>query len=115
MAHALVVEDDLLLNRIFNDMVADMGYAVTAADNPDAARRALRDHDYQIVVTDLDLCGDSEGGLTLADEIRRQGLRALIVIVSGHPKPARLRPEICFLQKPFTMAQLQGVLDQSAL
>ena len=110
LGHALIVEDDLLLNRIFNDMAIEMGFSVTAADNAEAARDALSDRNYAVIVTDLELRGDHQGGLTLANEIIQVRPDVRVIIVSGHPKPTDMDPEIGFLEKPFTLAQLQGAL-----
>ncbi|RYE00513.1 MAG: response regulator [Sphingomonadales bacterium] len=113
IGHVLVVEDDLLLNNMFTNMVADMGFAVTTTDNADDARRALCEGNFRFVVTDLSLHGDRQSGMILAHDIIQRRSGARVVIVSGHPRPSGLNPCICFLQKPFTVAQLQGALEMS--
>src|SRR3954469_835978 len=101
MGRALIVEDNATLNAILNDFVEEMGFSVTSARDLSDARRAFEVDDYNLVVADLKLDGDTRAGLKLADELARQHENTRVVLVSGYPKPEELAPDITFLRKPF--------------
>jgi DNA-binding NtrC family response regulator len=106
---ALIVEDNLLLNRLLGDMVRTLGFAVTAVCSVDQARRAMDEASFDCLVTDLNL--DSEpAGLLLAEEALGHGA-SRVVLTSGHPMPATLADPIVFLAKPFTIDQLERAID----
>jgi DNA-binding NtrC family response regulator len=114
IGRALIVEDNAILNGILNDIVEEMGFAVTAVDDIDEARHAIDDEEYNLLLADLKLNGDDRAGLKLAGEVSAHHAETRIVLVSGCPKPAELAPDIAFLRKPFTTAQLQRVIASAS-
>lgn len=111
MGRALIVEDDPMLQRLLAELVEEMGYSVTSTEDAEKARRAIHDREFQFLLTDLKLQGDRAAGLALANEIRTENAYMQIVIVSGYPMPDDLPPETLFLQKPFTILQLQSLIQ----
>lgn len=105
----LVVENDLMLNHMLRQMLEDLGFMVVTAMSADAARDAIDSSDLDVVLTDLAL-GPGPDGMAVAREalLKNAGLR--VVIASGHPAPADLAQGIAFLQKPFTVTQLQRMI-----
>ena len=113
MGQALIVEDDPMLQRLLAELIEEMGYSVTSAEDAEKARRAIHDREFQFLLTDLKLQDDRVAGLVLANEIRTENAYMRIVIVSGYPMPDDLPPETLFLQKPFTISQLQNLIQPS--
>jgi len=111
MGRALIVEDDALLITILNDLVEAMGFDVTSTGDAEDARRACNATTYNLVLADLKLNGDAHAGARLADEVTHRHAATRVVVVSGYPRPAELADDILFLQKPFTVAQLQRAIE----
>ncbi|WP_340318213.1 DNA-binding transcriptional response regulator [Rhizorhabdus argentea] len=105
IGRALIVEDNGILNHILDEMVQSFGFAVTTTLGLEEARKAVQDSDF-----DVSLRGDKVAGMTVIKEVGTHGVGTRIVVVSGYPKPEELDPNIIFLRKPFTVAQLQRVL-----
>ncbi|WP_340313780.1 response regulator [Rhizorhabdus argentea] len=110
LGRALIVEDDPMLQRLLAELIEEMGYSVTSAEDAENARKAIHDREFQFLLTDLKLQNDQVAGLALATEIRTENADMRIVIVSGYPMPLDLPPETLFLQKPFTILQLQSLI-----
>lgn len=68
----LVVEDDVhYLPRILKRL-EDYGYATPdVADDEDEARQRLEEAYYDVIVTDMRLKGNSEGGFKVVEEVEK--------------------------------------------
>lgn len=66
---AILVVDDEAMIRMILDRALGRKYNVTTVEGPHEALRALQDHRYALVMTDINMPGGS--GLTLASNIRR--------------------------------------------
>lgn len=104
----LIVEDDELNLKFFNDLLTSEGYrtrlARTGADALDSARAERPD----LVLLDIELPGRS--GLEIADEMRRDSRLADVPLVAvtahameGDEDQIRRRGCIGYIPKPVTM------------
>jgi PAS domain S-box-containing protein len=111
----LLVEDEPLLRELVVEMLRSVAVSVLDASTADEAIERCADHPGAIdaLITDLVMPGMSGRGLAEALTALRPGLRVLYV--SGYPDEeiaARgiLEPGMTFLQKPFTLEQLEAAL-----
>jgi CheY-like chemotaxis protein len=112
----LVVEDDFLLRMDAVDAVRAAGFEPVEAGNADEAIAILEAHPcIHVVFTDIQMPGSMDG-LKLAKFVKDRWPPIEIVATSGHirvseddlPKGGR------FLPKPYTPAQIVGVLRELA-
>ena len=109
----LVVEDELMIRMLLEDMLAELGYTITAsATRLDEALDAARNADFDIAILDVNLNGEPISPVADALAARRMPF----VFATGYgeqglPDIYRDRPT---LKKPFQLDSLKHVL-RSAL
>nr|WP_047170015.1 response regulator [Sphingomonas sp. Y57] len=106
----LVVEDDLMLNHMFQQMLEDLGFLVLTAASAEAARHAIDTVSLDVILADMAL-GEGPDGLSIARAALEKNRQLRVVIASGHPAPADLAQGMAFLQKPFTVAELARMVQ----
>ena len=79
-ATILVVDDDPDIRELLEDYLGDQGYEVVALATADAFRKALSEHEPDVVLLDVGLPG--EDGLSLARHVREH-FNVGIIMVSG--------------------------------
>ena len=109
--HVLVVEDDPPWGRL---LVSDLERScrVSWARTLTGARRLLDDRVFDLVVTDLELGGET--GLSVPGLARRFHPRTPVLIVSGHPSVARIAEEIradAWILKPVALDVLRKAVS----
>lgn len=108
----LVVDDDAVILRLEKMILECAGHRVETAKDGEAAWQALKDGEYDLLVTDNIMPGLS--GLALVRQLRRANLTLPVVMVSGtlgHLDTAKLTRDPWsringFVGKPFTIHQL---------
>jgi len=111
----LVVEDDHLVRASLRRYLDKRGYAVLVADGPAEALELAGRNSFDVLVTDMIMPGAT--GSELARRIRQCLPACRVVYMSAHPaevliEQGRLEPGAAFLEKPFEMATLDGLLGQ---
>ena len=100
MPRVLVVEDEYLIRMLLEDMLADLGYAVSEAVGTIAeARKFAADGAFDVAILDVNV--DGEEVYPVADILAQRGLPFVFVTGYGEgslPAKYRSRPA---LQKPF--------------
>ena len=115
-ATILLVEDEFDTRELLGRALQRAGYTCLAAANAAEALSAARDTPHlDLVVTDIVLGDDSLAGLTLMTELRRQGLRAPVVIITAYADVEKLKIALnegaaYFLEKPFRAPKLLEVI-----
>lgn len=111
MKHVLVVEDDYMLLKIIAMILKRQGYEVYQARNGLEATEALRERDYDLVLTDIILPYTT--GLELLGMMRnsRRHRRTPVVIVSAITNEDTLLEGFRlgaddYLKKPFAPGEL---------
>ena len=113
----LLVEDDPAIADIATMVLEDAGYEVLGAiDVTQAKAWAVSRPDISVVLTDVNFRTGPDG-LSMARELRSDGLAASIVIMSGDQSWANhVSGDIKFLAKPFGTAELlDAVADACTL
>ena len=117
MTHAtiLLVEDEFDTRELLGRALERAGYTCLTAANADDALSAARDTPLDLVVSDVVLGDDGLAGLQLMSDLRRQGVRAPVVIISAFADVEKLKIAInegaaYFLEKPFRAPKLLEVI-----
>ena len=77
----LIVEDDPGVGRLLSKVLKQEGYAVDLIDSGEEARTMAWVHDYDGIVLDLEL--PDRHGITVLQELRRQGDTTPVLILTG--------------------------------
>ncbi|MES1173053.1 MAG: response regulator transcription factor [Myxococcales bacterium] len=115
-ATILLVEDEFDTRELLARALQRAGYACLPAANAAEALNAARANpNIDLVVTDVVLGDDTLAGLTLMTELRRQGLRAPVVIITAYADVEKLKIALnegaaYFLEKPFRAPKLLEVI-----
>ena len=109
----LLVEDDEVIRASTAAMVAELGYAVIARGDGQAALEALEAHEIDVLMTDRGLPGLS------GDDLAREALAkrpALAVIFATGAAVAVPDPGLnaVYLIKPYRLADIGNALEQAA-
>lgn len=101
----LVVEDEAFLRSLIVDSLAHAGFQVHAVANAAAARRAIRDHDPDAMVIDINL-GTGPSGHDLAEVVRSKYPEIGILFLTSLPdfrfigkNQSKLDSDIAYLNK----------------
>jgi CheY-like chemotaxis protein len=105
----LLVEDHDAVRKIFQRLLAGLGYDVTAVESAEAAEQFSGDSTFQLLLTDIMLPGLSGIELAARWKARRPDLR--VVFMSGYTEDEAIRGrasagEVRFLQKPVDLGTL---------
>lgn len=115
----LVVEDDQEIRELLHQALEQEGFQVLSATDGEEALERLAESPIDLVLTDLRM--PRMGSQQLLEEIRRRGLKPLVIAMTAFEGES-LSAEawelgvVAFLQKPFGMAELleaiaRGLLD----
>ena len=107
----LLVEDEEAVRAFASRALASRGYTVLEAETGADALRVVDSADGKIDLIVSDVIMPEMDGPTMLTELRRRGLNAKIIFVSGYADDAFAKnlpegQEFLFLPKPFTLKQL---------
>jgi DNA-binding NtrC family response regulator len=113
MAAILIVEDEAQVRVLSESFLQEQGHQTLSAATPDEALAVL-EGDIDCLFTDIELRGDLQAGIALAQAAitKQPGLRVLYT--SCHTVTDGLKAlfveNSAFLPKPYTIDQLQAIL-----
>ena len=81
----LVVDDDARLRALLQRFLTEQGFRVSAAGDAAAARKALSSMEFDLLVLDVMMPGES--GLDLTDSLRRAGKDVPILMLTARGAP----------------------------
>jgi nitrogen regulation protein NR(I) len=115
-AHILLTEDDTSLATNLSDVLTDDGFKVTLCHRGDEALRRAGQEEFDVVLTDLRLPG--LGGLELVKQLHETQSRLPVVLMTAHGTietaiEATKLGAYDYLQKPFEMPELLGLLHRA--
>jgi two-component system, response regulator PdtaR len=99
----LIVEDESLVRMSAADELRAVGFSVfEAADSVEALAQFVRHPDIDVLFTDVQLCGSSDGA-TLARTLSETRPNLILVVTSGRvrPRDADLPARAKFIPKPY--------------
>jgi two-component system cell cycle sensor histidine kinase/response regulator CckA len=110
----LVIDDDAAMGRVIRRLLRR--FDVTVCSTVDAARVLLLGHDFDVVISDVQL--DYDSGLDLFDEIVRERpeLRSRYLFISGAATEPAIRVRLegtgaPYLRKPFDVDELRNLVS----
>ena len=107
----LVVEDDPAVLAATVDMLQLLGHWAAGVKSAEVARDRFIDGAFDVLMTDIGLPALS--GIDLVEILQaRRKLR--VIFATGRPAPPEPIPHTVWLQKPFSVAQLEAALAPSA-
>ncbi len=111
----LVVDDDRAVGELIADVLCDADYEVLSVRDASDARRVIETQELGLLITDLDLDGDS--GWELARAARRAHPHLIVGLVTGWPigvetRDVRDRGVDFVLTKPFSPVDLLEALQR---
>jgi len=113
----LVAEDDKALAALLVEYLSEGDYDVTVCHRGDEALALLKEHTYDLVLTDIVMPGAD--GLTLLAEVGNQDGDTLVVLMSGYSGiedalHAVEQGAYDFISKPFQLPEIRVRLDNAA-
>lgn len=90
----LVVDDLSDWRTTLSGLLTDVGYEVQTAESFDKAMEQLDKNSFDLAILDLRLVDsdvENEGGLKLAEEIKKSWARTRIIIITAYGTPDRMR------------------------
>ncbi len=111
----LFVDDEKNILDIVNEYLTRSGYDVTVADNGRQALEYLKDTDFDVVFTDLNMPGFS--GLELLSAVKDRRPETEVIIVTGYgtiESAVEALKQGCYdyLQKPIKLERLKLLVDR---
>ena len=113
----LVVDDEESVRRVAEGMLQRLGYQVVACRDGNEALAAVADSPGAFVAVLLDMLIPGSGGSDVWQRLRDAGMDCPVVLMSGYNEASALEgltqgTLAAFLQKPFTLAELSGVIER---
>ncbi|RJF95299.1 response regulator [Noviherbaspirillum saxi] len=116
--HALIVEDNCDLARLFGDLLEVLGCTVQIEWNANTGLRAAFENPPNLIFCDLTMPGE-KNGFDVAREIRSLAEfdRTWLIAVTGYDAPETHEQALAagfdrIFAKPVKFAQIQAVLDE---
>ncbi len=108
IAHLLVIDDDTRLRELLRRYLTEQGFRVSTAENAAAARARLASMEFDLIVLDLMMPGES--GLDFTSALRRESAVPILMLTAmGEPEDRILgleRGADDYLPKPFEPREL---------
>ena len=101
----LLVEDDADIREMMSMLLGMAGFAVTSCESAECGLNALREQEFDLILTDYAL--PRQSGLWLLQEAETEGLiqGTPVLIVTAHPD-VTADPSYEVIQKPFDLDEL---------
>lgn len=111
----LVVDDEVDLCELIAESLQTEGYEVEKAGRLDDCLRLLHERKFSLVICDISLGGNREGGLVILQELQKTNTPC--ILISGHADYEILKNAInlkakFFLEKPFDFSLLSKVVKE---
>lgn len=107
-AHILIVDDDTRLRDLLRKFLTEAGFRITAAENAEAARAKLKGIDFDLLVVDVMMPGES--GLDLTRSLRQTSAVPILMLTAMGESDDRINGlehgADDYLPKPFEPREL---------
>lgn len=116
MNRVMVLEDDSNLRELLVDAVESLDYEVHGAESAREALLLAREHDFDLVISDIRMAGPTDGLGVLSDLKSRRPSLACIVITGYADQTAPLRALQIkvddYLYKPFEVDDIVAAIER---
>lgn len=114
----LVVDDEPSITDGLRLLLGAEGYQVQAASNLGEAKAFIRQNAYDLVLTDLQLPDDPQGGLSLLRTIKELSAGTEVIVITGHGSvseavEATKAGAFYFVEKPFEPEQIHLLVEKA--
>jgi len=112
----LVIDDDPIVSKSFDRVLARKGYVVVSAENGAEALKKFSSEEYDAVFTDIKMPGMD--GLEVAERLRAKRPWTPVVIITGYgsaenEKRAEAAGVSAFLRKPLSPEMIETSLEEA--
>lgn len=112
----LVVDDEKAQREILEMILTTEGYAVTTASSGEAALKFVREHHFDLVLTDLKMTGMD--GIELLGKLLGLESSIIVILLTAHgsvetTKEAMRRGAFDYLEKPYDRDQLLATIRRA--
>ncbi|MGD9161222.1 MAG: response regulator, partial [Desulfobacteraceae bacterium] len=102
------VDDEAGIRALLSDALIQEGYSVTLAKDGKDSLNQLRNHRFDLLITDVNM--PQLNGLELIKKMKKKGRKEKVILISGEPMDNALiskesMPVFAHLKKPFRMNQ----------
>jgi signal transduction histidine kinase/ActR/RegA family two-component response regulator len=104
--NVLFVEDDVLAASVVRHALEQLGHRVTHQDTAKDALKALAEHRFDLLFTDIVMPGDMSG-LDLALKAKADWPKMAIVVATGYAAQNVPRDQVTLIAKPYTIETVQ--------
>jgi DNA-binding NtrC family response regulator len=114
----LVVDDELSITDSLRLLLSLEGYDVETASSYNAGRVMIEKHSFDLVLTDLQLPDDRQGGMSLLRAVKESSPDTEVIVITGHGSvseavEAMNTGAFYFVEKPFEAAQIIHLVDKA--
>jgi len=118
-ADVLIVEDDEAHAEAIEEGLSRMGHVCTVAHDVATAWARLQSQHVDIVVTDLVLGAEDEGGLMVLQEARQRAPAAKVILITAHSTVETCRQALQqgafdYIEKPLDLDEFRVVVSRAA-
>ena len=104
----MIVDDEAGIRALLSDALIQEGYSVTLAENGKDSLKQLRNHRFDLLITDVNM--PQLSGLELIKMMKKKGRKEKVILISGEPVDDAFlsedsMPVFAHLKKPFRMNQ----------
>ncbi len=114
-ANILIVDDEIVIQKLFSDFLANSGFSLFCASNNQEARSILKSEAIDVMLLDVYMGQDS--GIDLIPEARRISENTEIIVISGTSRVSDVIKVMKygvadFLLKPIKKNELLALIDK---
>ncbi len=116
MARILVLDDEKLIRWSLHHVLLSDGYEVDLAETTEEAGRLTREHSYQLILADFEVCGDAVGPFLAGLGRDQAGAKVIIMTaLSRDVAEGRLSGFHGFIivEKPFVTELLRRLIKDA--
>jgi CheY-like chemotaxis protein len=116
-AQTLVVADGEEVRELFHDLLSRQGHTVVACADADSALAELQTRKFDLVMVNLALPGTS--GLALANRLKERSPESTVAVMTSffdrvRPDDPQVKGVDFVVKKPFSLDQIQAIVDHAA-
>ena len=114
----LVVDDEPSITDGLRLLLGAEGYQVETASNLSAGKAAIRQHAFDLILTDLQLPDDHHGGFSLLRAVKELSPDTEVIVITGHGSvseavEATKSGAYYFVEKPFEPDQILVLVEKA--
>ncbi|MCD6288062.1 MAG: sigma-54-dependent Fis family transcriptional regulator [Candidatus Hydrogenedentes bacterium] len=119
MPQILVVDDEESMRKLLSIMLERDGYRPVTAGTLESAKKLLKEHSFDVVITDLQLGNDKNGGLKILEQVRDTHPEVPTILITAYGSTdmaieATRRGAFYYIEKPFQNDKIRLTVERAA-